>query len=97
MIRFIVFDSFFTLHKFAGTEHPCTILYKKEHWNLPDYLPWGVPLTYLYLNRFSELLVHKPSEGFLLSLLATLLSPVVKFLPIFQFFFFFWGGGGGVP
>ncbi|KAK9987603.1 hypothetical protein SO802_027842 [Lithocarpus litseifolius] len=59
-----------------GTEHSCTVLYKKEHWNLPDYLPWGVPLTYLYLNRFSELLVHKPGEGFLLSLLSTLLSPV---------------------
>ncbi|GMY05321.1 probable flavin-containing monooxygenase 1 [Fagus crenata] len=59
-----------------GIEHPCTVLYKTEHWNVPDYLPWGVPLTYLYFNRFSELLVHKPGEGFLLSLLATILSPV---------------------
>ena len=74
-------------HKFAGTEHPCTVLYKMEHWNVPDYLPWGVPLTYLYFSRFSELLVHKPGEGFLLSLLATLLFPVVKFLPCFEFFF----------
>ncbi|KAF5449072.1 hypothetical protein F2P56_029556 [Juglans regia] len=59
-----------------GREHPCTVLYKTERWTIPDYLPWGVPLAYLYLNRFSELLVHKPGEGFLLSLLSTILSPV---------------------
>ncbi|XP_065865240.1 probable flavin-containing monooxygenase 1 [Euphorbia lathyris] len=59
-----------------GIEYPCTLLYRKEHWNLPDYLPWGIPLGYLYLNRFSELLVHKPGENFFDSLLATFLSPV---------------------
>ncbi|KAL9370591.1 hypothetical protein Peur_035731 [Populus x canadensis] len=59
-----------------GVEHPCRVLYRTEHWNIPDYNPWGVPLPYLYLNRFSELMVHKPGEGFLLSLLATILAPL---------------------
>ncbi|KAJ6744744.1 FLAVIN-CONTAINING MONOOXYGENASE 1-RELATED [Salix purpurea] len=59
-----------------GVEHPCRVLYLTEHWNVPDYNPWGVLLPYLYLNRFSELMVHKPGKGFLLSLLATILAPL---------------------
>ncbi|KAI3824867.1 hypothetical protein L1987_06339 [Smallanthus sonchifolius] len=59
-----------------GPEHPTTILYRRDHWKLPDWAPWGIPLTFLYLNRFSELLIHKPGEGFLLSVIATLLSPL---------------------
>ncbi|KAL6346830.1 hypothetical protein AAG906_002946 [Vitis piasezkii] len=47
-------------------EYPCRMLYKTKHWSLPDYQPWGIPLVYMYFNRFSELLVHKPGEGFIL-------------------------------
>ncbi|TYH31799.1 hypothetical protein ES288_A01G201000v1 [Gossypium darwinii] len=59
-----------------GVENPCTVLYRTAHWHLPDYLPWGFSLAYMYLNRFSELMVHKPGEGFLLGLLATILTPL---------------------
>ncbi|XP_055815446.1 probable flavin-containing monooxygenase 1 [Solanum dulcamara] len=59
-----------------GVERPCTVVIRTPHWNLPDYFPWGLNLGYLFLNRFSELMVHKPGEGLLLSLLATILSPL---------------------
>ncbi|KAI3503802.1 hypothetical protein L1887_32253 [Cichorium endivia] len=59
-----------------GPDNPCTIVYRHDHWKLPDWAPWGIPFEYLYFNRFSQLLVHKPGEGFLLSLIATLLSPL---------------------
>ncbi|GAA0171813.1 oxygenase [Lithospermum erythrorhizon] len=57
-----------------GIENPCTVLYRTVHWAIPGDLP--VPLGYLLLNRFSHLIVHKPEEGFLLKVLATILSPL---------------------
>ncbi|KAK6128207.1 hypothetical protein DH2020_038051 [Rehmannia glutinosa] len=47
-----------------------------EHWNMPAHSPWGITVEYLSRNRFSQLLVHKPGEGILLSILATFLSPL---------------------
>ncbi|MCL7042345.1 hypothetical protein MKW94_021031 [Papaver nudicaule] len=59
-----------------GVDNPCTLIYRRAHWNIPDHHPYGVSLASLYLNRFSELLLHKPGEGLLLSLLATFFSPL---------------------
>ncbi|KAK3190214.1 hypothetical protein Dsin_029775 [Dipteronia sinensis] len=68
-----------------GLRNPCTVLYWTEQWNVPANLSWGVPLACLCLNGFSELLVRKPGEGFLPSLLATMLSPLVAFLSLLSF------------
>ncbi|XP_050226843.1 probable flavin-containing monooxygenase 1 isoform X2 [Mercurialis annua] len=59
-----------------GIENPSRILYRTAQWHVSDDFPWGVPISYLYFNRFAELMVHKPGESFLLSLLATILSPL---------------------
>lgn len=62
-----------------GVTHPCTIIHRTAHWFIPDFNVWGISLGYFYFNRFAELLVHKPGEQFFLSLVATLLSPLVRF------------------
>ncbi|XP_038902162.1 probable flavin-containing monooxygenase 1 isoform X2 [Benincasa hispida] len=59
-----------------GPNKPCTMLYKTKHWIPPDTRPWGISFGFLFMNRFAELMIHKPGEGFLLYLLAILLSPI---------------------
>ncbi|KAG0465692.1 hypothetical protein HPP92_019856 [Vanilla planifolia] len=59
-----------------GPENPCTMLVRTNKWNVPSLAAWGVPLQYLFFNRFSELLFHKPEEGIMLSVLATFLAPL---------------------
>ncbi|MFQ6647593.1 hypothetical protein Gotur_021356 [Gossypium turneri] len=44
------------------------------HWIVPEYL---LPLVFQGLNRFTELMIHKPGEGFFIWLLAMLLSPLL--------------------
>ncbi|EEF52854.1 probable flavin-containing monooxygenase 1 [Ricinus communis] len=57
-----------------GVEHPCMLVFKTVHWTVPEHL---LLLTFGGLTRFSELMVHKPGEGFFTWILATLLSPLL--------------------
>ncbi|MFS8031752.1 putative flavin-containing monooxygenase [Helianthus anomalus] len=73
-----------------GPENPCSIVYRRDHWKLSRWFIWGIPLVDIMFSRSTMLSVHKPGEGFLLSLLATLLSPVgsikLKKSPSFEFY-----------
>ncbi|KAA8537419.1 hypothetical protein F0562_026894 [Nyssa sinensis] len=57
-----------------GVRHPCTLLFKKVYWTAPEKL---IPVIFQNLNRFTELMIHKPGEGFFPWLLALLLSPLL--------------------
>ncbi|OMO79979.1 Flavin monooxygenase FMO [Corchorus capsularis] len=56
-----------------GVEKPCTVMYRTAHWKVPRNYPWFVSLAF---TRYAELMAHKPGEGFFLSLLATILTPL---------------------
>ena len=77
-VDFHYFILFLFFHFLAGIEHPCTIICRTKHWAIPYNLIQAVIIGYkLFANRLAELLVHKPGEGLVLSLLATFLSPLV--------------------
>ncbi|XP_073156376.1 probable flavin-containing monooxygenase 1 [Henckelia pumila] len=69
-------DIAFECAQVNGIEKPCTMIQRTIHWALPDGQPWGVNFGYLFFNRFWELMVHKPGEGFFQSILASLLAPL---------------------
>nr|CAB3459749.1 unnamed protein product [Digitaria exilis] len=56
--------------------YPCTMIYRSTHWMVDAGPVYGVKLGSLCATRFAELSVHKPGEGLLLSLLATMLIPL---------------------
>ncbi|KAM7257313.1 hypothetical protein ACFE04_013054 [Oxalis oulophora] len=57
-----------------GTQHPCTLIYKNEHWHATDHSVYGFSQK---INRFSELFFDKPGEGYIASLVATISYPVL--------------------
>ncbi|XP_024931013.3 probable flavin-containing monooxygenase 1 isoform X2 [Ziziphus jujuba] len=60
--------------KTNGPSKPCTLLFRTAHYTVPDHL---VTRIFQSLNRFAEFMVHKPSEGFFVWLLAFVLSPLL--------------------
>ncbi|XP_047047142.1 probable flavin-containing monooxygenase 1 [Lolium rigidum] len=70
------FDIAAEVAKVNGTAQPCTMIYRTKHWRVHKFSIWGFQLSYFYLNRISQLLLHKPGEGFLHYILASALSPL---------------------
>ncbi|GJN16221.1 hypothetical protein PR202_gb03184 [Eleusine coracana subsp. coracana] len=59
-----------------GSKYPCTLIYRTANWMVDHKLTWGLNVSKRTTTRLAELMVHKPEEGFALSLLATLLTPL---------------------
>ncbi|PUZ51468.1 hypothetical protein GQ55_6G189500 [Panicum hallii var. hallii] len=61
----------------ANGEHKETVIYRSAQWMVDTKLIWGgVSFGKLAMTRLAELMVHEPGEGFLLFLLATMLTPL---------------------
>lgn len=56
-------------------------MFKKAHWMVPEHLH---ELNFQNANRFSELMIHKPHEGFFVWFLVVLLYPLVNILYTFM-------------
>ncbi|KAL6838596.1 hypothetical protein ACP4OV_031553 [Aristida adscensionis] len=59
-----------------GSVFPCTMVYRSAHWMMDPQLIRLMKFVSLSSTRLAELMVHKPEEGFALSLLATILTPL---------------------
>ncbi|KAJ4846943.1 hypothetical protein Tsubulata_011504 [Turnera subulata] len=57
-------------------DYPCTLIQRTPTWFVPIEPLLESMIGFLYLNRFSEFMSHKPGESVLLSILATMLSPL---------------------
>ncbi|MCO5549260.1 hypothetical protein L7F22_002727 [Adiantum nelumboides] len=51
------------------------MIYRAAHWMLPHHTTFGVLLYHFYSTRLSELMIPKPDQGFILSIISTLLRP----------------------
>ncbi|KAL7154547.1 hypothetical protein ABFS83_03G009100 [Erythranthe nasuta] len=56
-----------------GVKYPCTLVFRRVNWAGSEDL---VKFTFKNLNRFSEMMIHKPGEGLIHWILAILLSPL---------------------
>ncbi|KAH7302403.1 hypothetical protein KP509_23G070500 [Ceratopteris richardii] len=67
--------------------HPCTMIFRSAHWMRPDNRTFSLIMSYLYATRFSELMIPKPEQGLLLSIISTFLTPmrwgISKFVEMF--------------
>ncbi|XP_051124657.1 probable flavin-containing monooxygenase 1 [Andrographis paniculata] len=61
------------LAQLNGVKNPCTLVLRRAHWSGPENL---VRFSFRHFNRFSEFMVHKPTQGLLLCFLVFILSPL---------------------